>query len=120
MAAPTNFPSWAYNSLWTGQANAYNAPQIVQNLAQFNALGGPGTWSATPFPPSPTPVPSPPFDTVTNGTGTLQVTDIRLQQMLIEARIANDLLAIMAGPFADDPQTVLRPDVLANDASLTS
>jgi hypothetical protein len=121
MAAPTGYPSWAYNSAWNGQPNAFQAPQVVQTLAQFNALGGPGTWSATPFPPSTTPVPSPPFDTVTNGTGTLQVTDIRLQQMLIEMRASNYLLSTMAGPFnADDPQTVMRPDILANDASLTS
>lgn len=112
MAAPTGYPSWAYNS-------AGQSALIVQTLAQFNALPGPGTWSATPFSTT-TPVPPAPFDTlVSPGSSTLQVTDIRLQQMLVEARVQSYM---MANAFlgSDDPQTVIRPDVLANDASLTS
>ncbi len=112
MAAPNGFPSWAYNS-------AGQSPLIVFSLAAFNALPGPGTWSATPFAAASTGSTAP-FDTLTNGTGTYQVTDIRLQQQLIEARISNQYLAILAAPFGDDPLTILRPDVLANDASLTS
>jgi hypothetical protein len=112
MAAPTGYPSWAYNS--AGQASL-----IVQSLAQFNALPGPGTWSATPFAASPPVPPNAPYDTLTGGTGTLQVTDIRLQQMLIEARVQSYMMA-QAFNLNDDPQTIARPDVLANDASLTS
>ena len=114
MAAPTGFPSWAYNSNIPAQSAL-----IVQSLAQFNALPGPGTWSSTPFA-TPVPVPSAPFDSLTNGTGNYQVTDIRLQQQLIEARITNQFLAVLAQPFADDAVTILRPDILINDASLTS
>ncbi len=118
MAAPSPgangpaFPSSAYNS--AGQPTI-----VVFSLAQFNALGGPGTWSATPFPPPATPAGAP-FDTVTSpGTSTLQVTDIRLQQMLIELRVSN-YMAAQAFNLIDDPQTIIRPDVLTNDASLTS
>lgn len=113
MAAPTGFPSWAYNS--AGQSSL-----IVFSLAQFNALPGPGTWSATPFPASPPVPPVAPFDTVTSpGTSSLQVTDIRLQQMLVELRVSN-YMAAQAFNLNDDPQTIIRPDVLTNDASLTS
>ncbi len=118
MAAPAAgangpaYPSSAYNS--AGQPTI-----VVFSLAQFNALGGPGTWSATPFASSTPSTSTAPFDTVTNGTGTYQVTDIRLQQQLIEARISNMILSQILGN-TDDLQSVLRPDVLANDASLTS
>ena len=111
MAAPTGYPSWAYNS-------AGQPALIVTSLTQFSALPGPGTWSATPT--GTTTPPSIPYDTITNGTGSLQVTDIRAQQQLIEQRITNILLTQMAGNVIDDLVTVIRPDVLANDASLTS
>jgi hypothetical protein len=111
MAAPTGFPSWAYNS-------AAQPAIIVQSLAQFNALPGPGTWSATPFATA-TPAPSPPYDSLVGGTGSLQVTDIRLQQLLVESRAQSYMMA-QAFNLNDDPQTIIRPDVLANDASLTS
>ena len=114
MAAPSGYPSWAYNS-------AGQPALIVTMLAAFNALPGPGTWSATPFSTSSSGSTAP-FDTVTSpGTSNLQVTDIRLQQMLIEARVQSYMLAqaLMINEH-DDPQTVIRPDVLANDASLTS
>ena len=87
MAAPNGYPSWAYNS--AGQPAV-----IVTSLTQFNALPAPGTWSATPFPPATTP--SAPYDTFNNGTGTMQVTDIRLQQQLVEARVANDYFSVAA------------------------
>ena len=112
MAAPTGYPSWAYNS-------AGQPALIVQSLTAFNALGGPGTWSSTPFS-SAAPVPAVAFDSYVAGTGNDQILAIRLQQQLIENRISNQYLAILAAPFADDPVTILRPDVLANDASLTS
>lgn len=105
MAAPTSFPSWAYSS--AGQPAV-----IVQNLAAFSALPGPGTWSSTPFP-VPPPLPLPPFD-----PGFL-VTDSRAQQQLVEARITNYMLGQALG-IADDVITVLRPDVLANDSSLST
>lgn len=105
MAAPTSFPSYAYNS-------AAQPAVIVQNLAQFNALPGPGTWSSTPFP-VPPPNPVPPFDPG------LLVTDSRAQQQLVEARMTNYMLAQMAG-IEDDVITVLRPDILANDSALNT
>jgi hypothetical protein len=112
MAAPNGFPSWAYNS-------AGQSALIVQTLFAFNALPGPGTWSATPFSTT-TPVPPAPFDTVTSpGTSSLQVTDIRLQQILIEQRVSNYMMA-QSFLLNDDPQTIIRPDVLSNDSSLTS
>ena len=111
MAAPNGFPSWAYNS-------AGQPALIVQSLTAFNALGGTGTWSATPFSTT-TATSVAPFDTLSLGTGNYQVTDIRLQQSLVESRITNMLLSQLLGN-ADDLQQVLRPDVLANDASLTS
>jgi hypothetical protein len=93
------FPSWAYNQS--------QPAQIVQSQAQFNALG-PG-WSFTPF--------------VTPGQGGtdpgLTDTDIRLQQILVENRISNQLLQFGFN-LVDDPQLQLRPDILANDSSLTS
>ena len=46
-------------------------------------------------------------------------TDTRLQQILVENRVQSMMLA-QAFNITDDPQTVLRPDVRANDASLSS
>ena len=103
MAAPTSYPSWVYTSTQVSSL-------IVQNLAAFNALSGVGTWTTTPFVGIPGSVPVDPGFTDT---------DIRLQQSLIEQRITNQLLA-WGFNIADDPQTVLRPDILANDSSLTS
>lgn len=102
MAAPSSYPSWAYNNL--GQPAV-----IVTTLLAFNALPAPGTWSATPF----TVPTQPPFDPG------LPVTDARAQQELIEARITNLLLSQMAG-IPDDVVTVMRADVLANDSSVTT
>ena len=99
------FPSYAYNS--AGQPS-----QIVQNQAAFQSLGGAGTWAFTPFP---TALVTAPIDT----TPVLTATDIRLQQMLIEQRVTNQLLQIGLN-VADDPQVQIRPDVLANDSALTS
>jgi hypothetical protein len=111
MAAPTSFPSWSYNS-------AGQPALIVQSLTAFNALLGPGTWSSTPFTPGTTPTTAP-YDTYTLGTGTDQVLAIRMQQLLVEARVQSYMLA-QGFVITDDPQQILRPDVLANDASLTS
>ena len=107
MAAPTSFPSWAYNSL----GNTVQPPVIVQSLTAFNALLGPGTWSATPTGTSlPNNVPA--------DTG-LTVTDIRLQQLLIEACIQSQYFQTLLNS-SDDAVTLMRPDILANDSSLTS
>ena len=99
------FPSWAFNS--AGQPSI-----IVTSQAAFQALTGPGAWAFTPFP---TALVTAPIDT----TPVLTATDIRLQQMLIEQRITNQLLTFGLN-IADDAQTQIRPDVLANDSSLTS
>lgn len=101
MAAPTGYPSWAYNS-------AGQPAQIVANLAAFNALGGIGTWSTTPFPGSGT-VPSDP---------NLTDTDTRLQQIMVEARLSNNLLAAIAQ--MPDDLLAWRQDIIANDSGLTT
>jgi hypothetical protein len=97
------FPSWAFNS--AGQPAV-----IVANQAAFNALGGVGTWAQTPYP---TATSSAPVDVGFANT------DIRLQQMLIEQRTTNQLLTFGLN-ITDDAQTQIRPDILANDSSLTS
>ncbi len=102
MAAPTSYPSWAYNSTQL-------ASLIVNNVAAFNALPGPGTWTTTPFA-GVTGIPTDPGFTDT---------DIRLQQILIETRVQNQLLQIGFG-MSDDPVTQIRPDVLANDSGLST
>ena len=97
------FPSWAYNS--AGQAS-----QIVASQAAFNLLPGPGTWSFSPFiPPS----------QIAPGDPGFSITDDRLQQMLIEARIQSQYLYYANGSVGDDPQA-LRADILATDSSITS
>ena len=111
MAAPTSYPSWAYNS-------AGQPALIVASLTAFNALAGNGTWSATPFAPTPTPSTAP-YDSLVNGTGILQVIGIRLEQMLIENRVQSQLMQFGFN-IADDPVTQIRPDILLNDSSLTS
>lgn len=101
MAAPNGYPSYVYNA--TQQASL-----VVNNVAAFNALGGPGVWTTTPFP----------------GLGGfptdpgLTDTDIRLQQILVESRLGNNLLA-MLGPFSDD-LVAWRQDIVANDSGLTT
>ncbi len=101
MAAPTSYPSWAYNS-------TQQSALIVQNVAAFNALPSPGVWTTTPYP----------------GLGGfptdpgLTDTDIRLQQILVESRLGNNLVA-MLGPFSDD-LVAWRQDIAANDSGLTT
>ncbi len=99
------FPSWAYNS--AGQPAV-----LVQSQAAFQALTGPGAWAFTPFP---TAIVTAPIDT----TPVLTATDIRLQQMLIEQRITNQLLTFGLN-ITDDAQTQIRPDIQANDVALTT
>lgn len=110
MAAPSGFPSWAYNS--AGQPSV-----IVTSLTQFNGLGGSGTWSATPF--TPTPLLAAPYDSLVAGTGILQVIGIRMEQLVIESRVQSQLLQFGLN-IVDDPVTQIRPDVLLNDSSLSS
>ena len=99
------FPSWCYNS--AGQPAV-----LVQSQAAFQALTGPGVWAFTPFP---TAIVTAPIDT----TPVLTATDIRLQQMLIEQRITNQLLTFGLN-ITDDAQTQIRPDIQANDVALTT
>lgn len=102
MAAPTGYPSWIFNS--TQQAQL-----IINNVAAFNTLPGPGIWTTTPY----VGVSGIPTDP------NLTDTDIRLQQILIESRISNQLLQFGFN-LVDDPVTQLRPDILANDSGLTT
>lgn len=102
MAAPTGYPSWVYNSTQLVSI-------IVQNVAAFNALPAPGVWTTTPFI-GVSGIPTDPGFTDT---------DIRLQQILIENRISNQLLQFGFN-LVDDPVTQLRPDILQNDSSLTT
>lgn len=101
MAAPTGYPSWVYNASQLAQL-------IVTSLAAFNALPGPGIWTTTPF----------------IGVGGIPAdpgftdTDIRLQQILIETRVQNQLLQFGFN-LTDDPVEI-RAEVLAGDSSLTS
>ena len=101
MAAPTSYPSYVYNS--TQQSTL-----IVGTVAAFNALPAPGTWTTTPYP-GVSGIPADPG---------LTDTDVRLQQILIEARLGNNLLA-MLGSFSDD-LLGWRQDIAANDAGLTT
>ena len=110
------FPSWAYN--------LSQPPQIVASQAAFNALGI--GWSLTPLgTASPGAAPVAGF-TPGAGGGSLgtadelgfTTTDTRLQQMLIELRIAN--LMLNPGFNSPDELTALRAEVLALDSSLSS
>lgn len=101
MAAPTSYPSWAYNATQLSSL-------IVQNVAAFNALPGPGTWTTTPYP-GISGIPTDPG---------LTDTDIRLQQILIENRMGNALL--QWGFNLSDDLSILRADILANDSGLTT
>lgn len=102
MAAPTGYPSWVYNATQLTQL-------IVPNVAAFNALPAPGVWTTTPYPG---------IGGIPTDPG-LTDTDIRLQQILIESRIGNQLLTYI-GNIPDDPASQLRPDILANDSGLTT
>ncbi len=102
MAAPTGYPSWVYNS-------TQFLAVIVNNVTAFNALPAPGVWTTTPYPG---------LGGIPTDPG-LTDTDIRLQQILIENRISNQLLQFGFG-MSDDPVTQLRPDILANDSGLTT
>jgi len=101
MAAPTSYPSFVYNS--TQQSTL-----IVTTVAAFNALPAPGTWTTTPYP-GVSGIPADPG---------LTDTDVRLQQLLVEARLGNNLLA-MLGSFSDDLLT-WRQDIVSNDSGLTT
>ena len=101
MAAIT-FPSWAYNS--AGQPAV-----IVQTLAQFTALPLPGTWQLNgPYPSS---------GSGSNDPG-FTVTDTRLQQLLVEARLSNLVVAQMANTAEE--LTALRAEIVALDSGLTT
>ncbi|SRR5713226_7606731 len=100
------FPSYAYNS-------AGQPAQLVASQAAFNALAGAGVWSFTPFA---TPIITAPVDT---SPGVLIATDVRLQQMLVEQRVTNQMLQIGLN-IADDPAVQIRTDIAVNDISLTS
>lgn len=106
---PIIYPAWAYN--------ATQPARLVNSAADFAALPAPGLWSFTPAT-----FVVPPASLAPADPG-LTTTDTRLSQQLIEARITNLILAAGLLPGAggaDDPVTVLRADVTANDASLTS
>lgn len=101
MAAPTGYPSYAYNS--TQQSTV-----IVQNVAAFNALPAPGVWTTTPYP-GVSGIPADP---------NLTDTDVRLQQILIENRLANAIM--LSGFNLSDDYLTWRQDFLANDSGLTT
>ena len=107
--AAVAFPSWIYN------ATLLQA-QVVQTQAAKDALGT--GWSFTPFaPPPPSGVPfdvGPPQFPIT-----YPITDTRLQQILVEQRMLNMMFA-QEFNIADDPITVLRPDIVANDSALAT
>ena|SRR6267378_1740965 len=101
MAAPTGYPSFVYNSAQATQ-------QIVANVAAFNALGGAGTWTTTPYPG---------VSSIPTDVGLVD-TDVRLQQILVEQRLMNNLLAMIAS--ASDDLVAWRQDIVANDSGLTT
>ncbi len=101
MAAPTGYPSWVYNSTQL-------ASLIVNNVTAFNALPAPGVWTTTPF----VGVSGIPVDPGFTDT------DIRLQQILIENRMANAIL--LSGLNMSDDYLTWRQDFLNNDSGLTT
>lgn len=101
MAAPTSYPSFAYNS--TQQSTV-----VVQNVAAFNALPLPGTWTTTPY-----------ATASSTADPNETITDTYLKNVLIELRASN-YIAANAFLGQDDYQTVIRPDVAANDVALTA
>ncbi len=92
------FPTYAYHPT--------QPAQIVASQAAYDALGSP--WALTPY----TTSTIAPFD-----PGFL-ITDIRLQQLLVEQRVTNAILT-QANPGGDDPQR-LRADEVLTDAAVTS
>lgn len=101
MAAPTSYPSYAYNSTQLSTV-------VVANVAAFNALPTPGVWTTTPYA-GVSGIPADPG---------LTDTDIRLQQSLIEQRMQNAIL--LAGFNMSDDYLTWRADFLANDSGLTT
>lgn len=101
MAAPTGYPSYVYNATQLTSL-------VVQNVAAFNALPGPGVWTTTPFV-GVSGIPTDPG---------LTDTDIRLQQILIENRMSNAIL--LSGFTMSDDYIAWRADFLANDSGLTT
>lgn len=101
MAAPTGYPSWVYNSTQLVSV-------IIPSVAAFNALPGPGVWTTTPYA-GISGIPADPG---------LTDTDVRLQQILVESRLTNNLLTVM-GTISDDLLT-WRQDIAANDSGLTT
>lgn len=101
MAAPTSFPSYAYNA-------TQSSTVIVQNAAAFAALPAPGVWTTTPYP-GVSGIPTDPG---------LTDTDVRLQQILIENRLSNAIL--LSGLNLSDDYLTWRQDFLANDSGLTT
>ena len=101
MAAPTSYPSYAYNS-------TQSSTVIVATVAAFNALPAPGTWTTTPYP-GVSGIPADPG---------LTDTDVRLQQVLIENRLANAIM--LSGFNLSDDYLTWRQDFLANDSGLTT
>lgn len=99
--APTSYPSFAYNSTQLSTV-------VVNNSTAWNALPGPGTWQTYPYP-GISGIPTDPG---------LTDTDIRLQQILIESRVSNQLLQFGFN-LTDDP-VELRAEILAGDSALTS
>ena len=101
MAAPTSYPSYVYNS-------TQSSTLIVQNVAAFNALPAPGTWTTTPYP-GVSGIPADPG---------LTDTDVRLQQIMIENSLSNAIL--LSGFSMSDDYLTWRQDFLANDSGLTT
>lgn len=101
MAAPTSYPSYVYNS--TQQSTL-----VVSTVAAFNALPAPGVWTTTPYA-GVSGIPADPG---------LTDTDVRLQQILVESRLGNNLLAAL-GSISDD-LLAWRQDIVANDSGLTT
>lgn len=101
MAAPTSYPSYAYNATQLSTV-------IVANVAAFNALPTPGVWTTTPYA-GVSGIPADPG---------LTDTDVRLQQILVESRLGNNILA-MLGNYSDD-LLAWRQDIVANDSGLTT
>lgn len=101
MAAPTSYPSYAYNATQLSTV-------IVANVAAFNALPAPGVWTTTPYA-GVSGIPADPG---------LTDTDVRLQQILVESRLGNNILA-MLGNYSDD-LLAWRQDIVANDSGLTT
>lgn len=101
MAAPNGYPSYVYNATQLSTL-------IVTTVAAFNALPGPGTWTTTPYP-GIIGIPTDPG---------LTDTDVRLQQILVESRLGNNILA-MLGNYSDD-LVAWRQDIVSNDSGLTT